>query len=57
MSYRSARKLCALAEGFVTAAAAHYGETVRIAHPSCMHRGDAECRLELSFTPRLGTPA
>lgn len=52
MQYRSKRKLCALAEGFVEGAATHFGETAAIAHPLCMHRGDASCRLELSFTPK-----
>lgn len=49
MHYHSKRKLCALAEGFVTGAAAHFAETARIAHPQCMHRGDSSCRLDLSF--------
>lgn len=49
MNYYSKRKLCALAEGFVEGAATHFGESVRIAHPLCMHRGDNSCRLELSF--------
>ncbi|HYF34088.1 MAG TPA: heme NO-binding domain-containing protein, partial [Prosthecobacter sp.] len=31
MSYRSQRKLCALAEGLIEGAATHYGETVMIA--------------------------
>jgi hypothetical protein len=52
MKYRSKRKLCALAEGFVEGAAGHFGETARIAHPLCMHRGDAFCQLELSFVKK-----
>ncbi len=52
MQYHSKRKLCALAEGFVEGAAAHFGEIAAIAHPLCMHRSDASCRLELSFTQR-----
>ncbi len=54
MNYYSKRKLCALAEGFVEGAAAHFGETVLIAHPLCMHRGDSHCRLELSFKKKNG---
>ncbi len=50
LSYYSKRKLCALAEGFVEGAAAHFGETVTIAHSLCMHRGDGHCRIELSFS-------
>ena len=49
MGYHSKRKLCALAEGLIDGAAAHFGETVSIDHPLCMHRGDASCRLELTF--------
>lgn len=49
MTYRSQRKLCALAEGLIDGAAAQFDETVHIHHPECMHRGDAACRLELTF--------
>jgi hypothetical protein len=49
MSYRSPRKLCALAEGFVVGAADHYGEDVAIDHQRCMHRGDDHCLLQLRF--------
>ena len=49
MNYRSKRKLCALAEGFLEGASAHFGERIHIEHPLCMHRGDESCRLELSF--------
>ena len=50
MGYYSKRKLCAFAEGLIDGAAKHFGEKAIIAHPSCMHRGDASCRLEISFT-------
>lgn len=56
MGYHSKRRLCALAEGFVEGAARHYGETVRIEHPHCMHRGDESCRLEMTFTREPATP-
>jgi predicted hydrocarbon binding protein len=49
MGYRSPRKLCALAQGFVEGAAAHYGETIQFAHLKCMHRGDDECLMRISF--------
>lgn len=49
MEYRSKRKLCALAEGLIEGAAAHFKETPTIGHPRCMHRGDDACRLEISF--------
>ncbi len=49
MGYTSKRKLCALAEGFVESAAAHFNETVAIKHPRCMHRGDEKCVVHFSF--------
>jgi hypothetical protein len=49
LGYQSKRRLCALAEGLIEGAAAHFGETVRIEHPVCMKRGDAQCRLALRF--------
>lgn len=45
ITYRSPRKLCALAEGFILGAGAHYGEAVAVEQPSCMRHGAAECVL------------
>lgn len=52
MRYRSARKMCSFAEGLLLGASDHFRETAHIEHPRCMHRGDAECELRISFTPR-----
>jgi heme-NO-binding protein len=54
MSYQSARRLCALAEGFIEGAAMHYGESAKFEHASCMHKGDDKCliRIALSKVPR-----
>ena len=49
--YWSARKLCALAEGFILGAATHYGEKATVEQPVCMHRGADYCLLASSFTP------
>ena len=49
MNYRSARRLCAFAEGLIEGAAKHYGENVAIAQPRCMHQGDDHCVLEIAF--------
>ena len=49
MGYQSARKLCALAQGFVEGAGRHYGETVRFEHLCCMHDGDPKCQFRLVF--------
>jgi Haem-NO-binding len=48
MYYRSPRKLCALAEGFIEATAAHYHEELTLDHPECMKRGDDKCVLRVS---------
>jgi hypothetical protein len=50
MRYRSHRKLCALAEGFVMGAAAHFGEVAEIEHPECMHDGSESCLMRCRFT-------
>jgi predicted hydrocarbon binding protein len=51
LGYRSARRLCALAEGFVTGTADYYGEHVQIHQPRCMHRGEERCALVCTFAP------
>lgn len=50
LAYESDRQLCALAEGFITGAAAHYGQAVVIAQPACLLRGDPQCLLECEFS-------
>jgi hypothetical protein len=49
LGYRSPRKLCALAQGFVEGAADHYGEMVDVDQVECMHRGDEKCVFHLRF--------
>jgi hypothetical protein len=49
MGYRSRRKLCALAEGFIEGAADHFAERVGFDHSKCMHRGDEKCVIEMKF--------
>jgi hypothetical protein len=51
LRYKSHRKLCALAEGFVTGAATHYRETVQITQPECMLDGAESCLLKCTFSP------
>jgi len=50
MGYRSPRKLCALAQGFIEGAAVHYHETAAVEHLACMHDGDAECQMRIVFS-------
>jgi hypothetical protein len=49
MDYRSTRKLCALAQGFIEGAAAHYGETVDFQHASCVEQGHGHCSFRISW--------
>jgi hypothetical protein len=54
IGYRSERRLCALAEGFIQGAATHYGERVATTQPRCMHRGDDKCLIQCSFRVSSG---
>lgn len=45
VEYRSPRRLCALAEGFIVGAADHFDEHVVVEQPTCMLRGDEHCAL------------
>ena len=51
IGYSSPRRLCAFAEGLLEGTARHYGETVTINQPECIHRGDVRCILDCSFQP------
>ena len=48
--YASERRMCAVARGIARGVADHYGERVDIGEPSCMLRGDAECRIHVRTT-------
>jgi hypothetical protein len=49
MRYRSARRLCAFAEGLIEGAAHHFGERATVTQPACMHRGDDHCVLDIAL--------
>lgn len=49
LDYRSPRRLCALAEGFVLGAADHFADQVDVRQDVCMHRGDDHCELRCDF--------
>jgi Haem-NO-binding len=49
MTYRSARKLCPVAEGIIEGIATHYSERIRMEHSRCMSRGDAECKIRVTL--------
>lgn len=49
LGYRSLRRLCALAEGFIEGAALHYSEGVMYEQLTCMHRGDEQCLFRIAL--------
>jgi hypothetical protein len=52
MHYRSKRKLCQLAEGFIAGASEQFGEVVTVTQSSCMLDGAPECVFVCSFQKR-----
>ncbi|THC41868.1 heme NO-binding domain-containing protein [Massilia sp. Mn16-1_5] len=49
IGYNSARRLCALAEGFMQGAAEHFQEQAAITQSQCMHAGDDKCSFHVRF--------
>jgi predicted hydrocarbon binding protein len=47
--YTSPRRLCVLLRGLVEGTGRIYDETIHVEEPECMHRGDAACRVVLTF--------
>ena len=50
LTYRSPRKMCRLAHGFIEGAADHFGDRVEIEHLSCMLESHPACRLALRWS-------
>jgi hypothetical protein len=50
IGYNSARKMCALAEGFMEGAALHYHEQIAISQSQCMHHGAEKCLFDVRFS-------
>jgi hypothetical protein len=48
IGYRSPRKLCELAHGFIIGAGEHYGETLAVQHSECMHAGSDRCLIAVT---------
>jgi len=49
LGYRSSRRMCALAQGFIEGAAAYYCETIEVEHLSCVEHGDAACEIAIRW--------
>ncbi len=50
MAYRSSRRLCHLAEGFIAGAAQIFCDSVETRQDRCMHRGDDHCLFFLKWS-------
>ncbi len=50
MGYRSSRRLCHLAEGFIQGTADWYREPVEVHQSSCLRRGDDKCVFEVRLS-------
>lgn len=48
MGYRSPRKLCGLAHGFILGAGDHYGETLAVRHQECRNEGSDRCLIAVT---------
>jgi hypothetical protein len=50
IGYRSDRKLCMLAEGFMLGAADCFDETLQVEQSECMHHGAEKCIFTLTLS-------
>ncbi len=50
LTYQSPRKLCALAQGFIEGAAAHFGERAEVSQARCMLEGASSCEIRCRLT-------
>lgn len=48
IGYRSPRRLCGLAHGFILGAGDHYGEILTVLHLECMHEGADRCLISVT---------
>jgi hypothetical protein len=53
MDYRSSRRMCALAQGFVEGAARYYCEDVEFLHLSCTAAGAEQCMFEIRWPAQM----
>ncbi len=48
IGYRSPRRLCGLAHGFILGSGDHYSEALTIEHVECMHDGSSRCLVAVA---------
>lgn len=49
LTYRSKRKLCAVAEGLIQGLAKHFSKEATLTHTQCMHNDHDECKWNVTF--------
>lgn len=49
LNYQSERRLCALCEGLIQGAARHFGQSINLSHPQCMHDGHSHCQFIITL--------
>jgi len=57
MDYRSSRRMCALAQGFVEGAAQYYCEDVEFIHVACTGSGADRCMFEIRWPAQMVSAA
>ena len=57
MDYRSSRRMCALAQGFVEGAARFYAEDVEFKHVACTADGADRCLFEIAWPAQITAAA
>lgn len=53
LDYRSDRRMCALAEGFVLGASAYFGQEVEFSHETCVEYGGHACVMRIQWPPAM----
>ncbi len=49
MRYWSERKLCAVLRGLILGVGVYFGEELEVRETACMHKGDPQCIMEVTF--------
>ena len=57
MDYRSTRRMCALAQGFVEGAAKYYCEDIEFRHVDCTASGAERCMFEIRWPAQIVSAA
>jgi hypothetical protein len=50
IEYVSPRRLCVMLRGLTEGTARHFGQHAEMVETACMHRGDAACKVDVTFS-------